>query len=330
MMQDFEHVAFLGAMRLFCATTPTVEAHARQLIDRYPNTLGAGLLARYLFEVRASDRSLREVVYRQSATSNLDPKVWIQYAHAAVGFGVDAVCAENVRTVFESHYERPMQVYARWSPRLRASYRMVLGSLYPQRVGQVTPLQRHHNRLAHSSLEARVVRSLEQIPGIRVPQDVFIPWAPAIDGVVVSNGNPHQPVPLLIDGEFYHSVNKSWSFRGFDGHSLLAKNILCRAGHPVIRISAQLGEPGMEKALQDCIVSIVNYLDGTGQLDAERLIVDAPDEYSDIAGKVMFYHAVRPAPDTYAPVFDAWKALQQSPDMHSDDGVELQKGESSL
>lgn len=330
MMQESEHVAFINAMRVFCATTPTLEAHARELIRRYPDTLGAGFLARYLFEVRDPDPSLREIVNHQSTRSDLEPKVWIQYAHAAVGFGVEERLGERMMTVFESHYERAIQFLARWNPRLRASYRMVLGSLYPRRIGEVSPLQHYSKRLVHSSLEARIVRSIEQIPGIKVPQDVFIPWAPAVDGVVVSEATPHPPITLLIDGEYYHSVNKSWAFRGFDGHSLLAKNILCRGGHPVIRVSAQLGEPGMEQVLQECILSIVNYLGGKGELHAERLVVDAPDDYTAIAGKVMFYHATRPTPDTYGAVFDVWKALQKSHEMHSHDDGDPQEGESPV
>jgi hypothetical protein len=86
----------------------------------------------------------------------------------------------------------------------------------------------------------------------------------------------------------------------------------------------------MEQALQECIVSIVNYLGGKGELDAERLVVDAPDDYTAIAGKVMFYHAFRPTPDSYGAVFDVWKALQQSHEMHSDDDGDPQEGESSV
>lgn len=314
MMQQHEHVAFLNAMRMFCMTTPTLEAHARELMRRYSETLGGACLARFRFEVRDPDPSLKEFVLQHAQRADLEPRIWIQYAHAAVGLDLDKNQRDAVRKVFKSHYEGAVQVCARWNPRLRASFRMVVGSLYPDRIGAITPLQRHHNQLAHSSLEARVVREIRKIPGIRVAQDIFIPWAPAIDGVVSSDESPNLAIPLLIDGECYHSVNRSWRFRGFDGHSILAKNIICGGGYPVMRISAQLGEPGMERALHECIEVIVKYLSGKGSLDAERLVVDPPDDYTDIAGKVMFYQATGHPQNPYAAVYETWQLLEQPQD----------------
>ena len=314
MMQQHEHAAFLNAMRMFCTTSPILEARARELMHRYSETLGGAYLARFRFEVRDPDPSLKEFVHQHAQRVDLEPRVWIQYAHAAVGLGLDENQRDAIRKVFESHYEGAVQVCARWNPRLRASFRMVVGSLYPDRIGAITPLQRHHNQLAHSSLEARVVREIRQIAGIKVAQDIFIPWAPAIDGVVVSDETPNLAIPLLIDGECYHSVNRSWRFRGFDGHSILAKNIICGGGYPVIRVSAQLGELGMERALRECIEVIVNYLSGKGSLNAERLVVDPPDDYSDIAGKVMFYQATGYPRNPYAAVYETWHALEQSQD----------------
>jgi len=145
---------------------------------------------------------------------------------------------------------------------------------------------------------------------MKVFRDRFIPWAPAFDGVAVSDRAPHRPILILVDGESYHSVNGSWAFRGFDGHTLLVSRILAQAGYPVVRIAAQFGEPGLEGALSEAISAVARYVCDGETPSAERLVVNPPETFTNIAGRVIFY---TPSGISMRHALEELKSLASSP-----------------
>lgn len=290
-LTEYESVAFLAATRGMCVTSPEIESRAIALIQRYPDTRGASMLARSLSEVRCPDPSIRDFIRAQAMKENISAHRWLNYAHASIGFGLEPPERGHIRRIFKDRYENSVRSFARWCPRSRASLRLLVGELCPEVIGDLRPIRAGSQALFRSPLEVRVIRRLEGIPGIRVTQDLYLPWAPAVDGVIVCEGFPDTPLLLLIDGESYHSVNGKWSYRGFDGHSSLVTRILTRAGYPVVRVSAHLGEPGLESALSEAVSSIARFLTTGEAPRAPRLVVDPPAGFTEIAGKVLFYPA---------------------------------------
>lgn len=288
-LNEYEYTAFLGASRTTCLTTPVLESRASALIQAYPDTFGASILARQLFEYRSPDPAVRRYIYAQVVRANHRTHTWLNYAHAAVGLNLSQDEHYAIREVFEQRYEASVQNISRWNLRARSSFRLIVGALYPESLGEIRQLRHGTDVLMHSPLEQRVMNRLERMPGMKVLRDRFIPWAPAFDGVAVSDRAPHRPILILVDGESYHSVNGSWAFRGFDGHSLLASRILAQAGYPVVRIAAQFGEQGLEEALGEAIAAVARYVcDGETPI-AERLVVNPPETFTDIAGRIILY-----------------------------------------
>jgi hypothetical protein len=171
---------------------------------------------------------------------------------------------------------------------------MLVGALYPERLGEISALRYAVSNLFQSSLEARTKAAIATIPHLSVEEGRYIPWAPAIDGVLRSEDPSVPPVLLLVDGEPYHSVNGCWPFRGFDGHSLLATKILAAAGYPVLRISGQLGEASERATLLSTVRAALAHLASGEPVTESRLVIDAPDDYGDIAGKALLYRPSGP------------------------------------
>ena len=289
LMRDPEFATFVGAMRTSCYTSSTFEKGASAAVAAFPDTFGASQLSRNLSEVRAPDAAVQALIAEQAARSDLPVATWLNYAHSALVYGAESDTRQRIREVFEAKYERSVRMLARWSPKGRASYRIVVGSLYPERIGQISSLQTVSSNLFQSSLEARIKAAISDIPHVAVEGRRYIPWAPAIDGVLLSADAQIPPVVLLIDGEPYHSVNTCWSFRGFDGHSLLATKILTEAGYPVLRISGQLGEFSERAALESAICSAVKYLSSDTSVEDPRLVVNPPDTFKEIGGKALLF-----------------------------------------
>lgn len=288
-LKEDEYTAFLAASRTTCLTTPALEYRATALIQAHPDTFGASILARQLFEYRVPDPALRRWIYSQAMRANHRTNTWLNYAHAAVGLDLSDNEQDALRGVFEQRYEASVENISRCNLRARSSYRLIVGALYPDSLGEIRPLRQGTDVLIHSPLEQRVINRLQRTPGMKVLRDRFIPWAPAFDGVAVSDRAPHRPIVILVDGESYHSVNGSWAFRGFDGHSLLVSRILTQAGYPVVRIAAQFGEPGLEGALSEAISAVAQYVCDGETPSAQRLVVNPPATFTDIAGRVILY-----------------------------------------
>jgi hypothetical protein len=281
-------------MRPACLTSPAFEKLALGAIGRFPGTLAASQLARSLAEVRISDASFGDSLLKEVSRRDLDSQVWLNYAHSALVHRADSNTRQRVKEAFENRYEPSVHVIARWSPKARSSYRIVVGALYPERVGYISRLKSAGSNLFQSSLEARIKDAIAQLPGVSVESDAYIPWAPAIDGVLRVTSSSSPPVVLLVDGEPYHSVNGCWAFRGFDGHSLLATKILSNAGYPVLRLSGQLGEGAERSALCSLVRAALDHVATGTSAEDSRLIIDPPDDYRDIRGKALLYRSTVP------------------------------------
>lgn len=294
LMSDSRFGTFVAAMRRVCVTSPTFEERALAAIKRFPGTLGASQLARNLAEVRTPDAAFGDTLLKQVSRRDLDVQVWLNYAHSALVHMADNDMRNRVKEVFEERYDLPVRVIARWNPKGRSSYRIVVGALYPERVGGISRLRTSGSNLFHSSLEARIKAVLDQLPGLSVESGTYIPMAPAIDGVVRTTSSTTPPVVLMVDGEPYHSVNGSWLFRGFDGHSRLATKILTNAGYPVLRISGQLGEGTARSALCSVVSAALDHLTTGAPAEDPRLVIDPSDDYRDIGGKALLYRPTAP------------------------------------
>lgn len=288
-LNEYEFTAFLSAARISCATTPSFELHASRLIQAHPNSLGASILTRQLFEVRCPDEGVKRCARSQVWRENMGALEWLNYAHAAVGFGLSEVERAALREIFERRYTLSAQAISRWNPRARSAFRLIVGALYPEALVEARQLRHGTDGLVRSPLEQRVMNRLERMPGVKVFRDRYVPWAPAFDGMLVSDYAQDRPLLLLVDGESFHSVNGTWGGRGFDGHTLLTSRILAEAGYPVVRITAQFGEAGLEGALSDSISDVVRYLFAGTPPTADRLVVDPPETFTDIAGKVILF-----------------------------------------
>jgi hypothetical protein len=288
-IREPEFEALMEALRYFCITTTSIEAQARSLMTKHPETKAASLLARYLFEVRDPDPSLREIVYQQAMRRDLDPLVWICYAHAAVGLEIHKDHAADIRQVFESQYWSRVEQIACWNAPLREMYRIVHSSLHPERIGEISTMSGPHKRLTQSALEQRIIDNLRRIDGVTISQDAYISWAPGIDGVLTSSKYPNISIILLVDGEKYHSVNSAWTFRGFDGHSLLTKRILTSKGYAIIRISPQFELEENRDILNESVELILREYSEGHAPSSEVVVTNPPDDYTDIRGKVLFY-----------------------------------------
>jgi hypothetical protein len=301
LMRDNRFSAFIGSVRAACVTSPTFEQRANAAIHEFPDTAAAAQLARNLSEARAPDPSLRALFERQAVRSDLEVRTWLNYAHSAFICGLEPSSRERVREVFEERYERSVRMLGRWSAKGRASFRMVASSLYPDRVGEISALTTPGSKLFQSALETRMMATISGIPQVSVAQDRYIPWAPAIDGVLYGPQHDVPPVVLLIDGERYHSVNGSWLFRGFDGHSLLATKILVNAGYPVLRISGQFGQDGERSALCSVVTAALDYLAHGEPAKDPRLIIDPPDDITNIRGNALLYRPSASHPTRHIP-----------------------------
>ena len=296
LMNDTRFAAFIAGMRTTSQTSPIFEERAAAAVERFPDTLGAAQLARNLSEVRAPATEAVSLIHAQACRRDLDVSSWLNYAHSALVYGANSEIRTRIREVFEERYDRSVRMLSRWNPKARSSYRMLVGALYPERVGEISSLRSPAGTLFQSSLEARMKAAIAEIPHLSVQGGTYIPWAPAIDGVLRSSGDSVPPVVLLVDGEPYHSVNGSWPFRGFDGHSLLVTKILTGAGYPVLRISAQLGEANEREALRSSVCAAIEHLATGAPWNDPHLVVDAPDDYRDIVGKALLYRPTVPAP----------------------------------
>jgi hypothetical protein len=288
-MSDRRFGAFVAAMRPACVTSQTFEERALAAIGRFPGTLGASQLARSLAEIKIPDASFGSMVLNEVSRRDLDSQVWLNYAHSALVYRVDSETRHRVKESFEERYDRSVRVIARWSPKGRASYRIVVGALYPERVGDIARLRSAGSNLFQSSLEARIKAVIAESRGASVESGTYIPWAPAIDGVLRATSSSSPPVVLMVDGEPYHSVNGCWVFRGFDGHSLLATKILTSAGYPVLRISGQLGEAAERSALCSLVDAALDHVATGAPAEDPRLVIDPPDDYREIGGKALLY-----------------------------------------
>ena len=287
-MRDHRFAAFVAAVRTTCLSSSVWEERACAAIMRFPDLVCSAQLARNLAEARATDVSVKRLVGSQAVRRDLEARTWLTYAHSALLFGADAGTQEGMKEVFEARYARSVGMYARWSQKGRSSYRMVVASLYPERIGEISPLKNVGANLFQSNLETRMKAVIDDIPNVSVQGGRYIPWAPAIDGVIRSTRRDGPPVVLLIDGEPYHSVNGSWAFRGFDGHSLLVTKILTDAGYPVLRISGDLGEVSERDTLASVVCAALEQV-GSGGGKEELLVVDPPDDFKDIAGRALLY-----------------------------------------
>lgn len=294
LMSDRRFGAFVAAMRPACVTSPTFEERALAAIGRFPGTLGASQLARNLAEVKTSVATFGDTLFKQVSRRDLDVQVWLNYAHSALVHRADDETRHRVKEALEDQYDRSVRVIARWSPKGRTSYRILVGALYPERVGDISPLRSAASSLFHSSLEARIKAAITELPGVSVESGTYIPWAPAIDGVLRASSSYGPPVVLMVDGEPYHSVNGCWRFRGFDGHSLLASKILTNAGYSVLRISGQLGEATERSALCSVVRAALDHAATGASAEDPRLVIDPPDDYRDIGGKALLYRPTAP------------------------------------
>ena len=300
-MRDDAFADFVAALRPSGRTSPAVEARAAQAIVSFPDTLVASHLARTLGEVKAVDPDVLALISQQACRVDLEAAVWLNYAHSALLCGVDAETRARVREVLEGRYDASVRSLSRWSSKIRASYRILIGALCPERVGGITQVANVGQTLFKSSLEGLVRGALAQLTDISMRTNHFIPWAPAIDGFLTTTRPGMPAIVLLIDGEKYHSVNGLWAFRGFDGQSLLATKILQRAGYPVLRITAQLGSLNEHNALRSAVSAAFDHLADQGEVTDTRLIVDPDDDFTEIAGKVLLY---RPIVDEGVPQLD--------------------------
>jgi len=294
LMSDRCFGTFVAAMRSACVTSPTLEERALAAIGRFPGTLVASQLARNLAEVKTPDATFGDTLLKQVSRRDLDVQVWLNYAHGALVHRADGETRHRVKEAFENRYDRPVRVLARWSPKGRTSFRILLGALYPERVGDISRLGSAGSNLFHSSLEARIKAAIAQSLGVSVESGTYIPWAPAIDGVLQATASSSTPVVLMVDGEPYHSVNGCWGLRGFDGHSLLATKILTNAGYPVLRISGQLGEATERSALCSVVRAALDHVATGASAEDPRLVIDPPDDFRDIGGKALLYRPTAP------------------------------------
>lgn len=288
-MRDDAFAEFIAAMRPSGLTSPALEAAATQAILSFPETLVASHLVRTLGEVKAVHSEVRALINQQACRLDLEPAVWLNYAHAALLSGVDSDTRVRIHEVLEGRYDLSVRALSRGHPKVRASYRILIGALYPERIGDLTPVPNVCETLFKSSLEGFVRGALAQLPEIAMHTNHYIPWAPAIDGFLTTARPGVPAVVLLIDGERYHSVNGLWSFRGFDGQSLLATKIFQHAGYPVLRVSGQLGNLDEHNALRSAVSAAFEHLADGGAVTDPRLIVDPEDDFTEIAGKVVLY-----------------------------------------
>jgi hypothetical protein len=288
-MRDDAFADFIAAMRPSGLTSPAVEAAASEAILRFPETLVASHLVRTLGEVKAVDSDVLLLIHQQACRGDLEALVWLNYAHGALLCGVDGDTRVRIREVFEGRYDLSVRALSRGNPKVRASYRILIGALCPERIGDLTPVPNVCETLFKSSLEGFVRGALAQLPEITMHTNHYIPWAPAIDGFLTTTRPGVPAVVLLMDGERYHSVNGLWSFRGFDGQSLLATKIFQHAGHPVLRVAGQLGNLDQHNALRSAVSAAFEHLADGGVVTDPRLIVDPEDGFTEIAGKVLLY-----------------------------------------
>jgi hypothetical protein len=291
-MKDDALADFVAALRPSGQTSPALEAAAAQAVLSFPDTLVASHLARTLGEVKCVDPDVRALIAQQAGRVDLDAAIWLNYAHGALLCGVDTDTRVLIREVFERRYDASVRALSRWSSKARASYRILIGALCPERIGKITPVPNVCETLFKSSLEGLVRSALSHLPEITMRANHFIPWAPAIDGVLTTTRPGVPAVVLLIDGERYHSVNGLWSFRGFDGQSLLATKIFQRAGYPVLRVSGQLGGATEHDDLRSAVVAAFEYLADGGDMTHPHLVVDPDDDFKEIAGKVVLYRSM--------------------------------------
>jgi hypothetical protein len=210
-MGDEAFADFVAALRPSGKTSPSIEAGATQAILSFPESIVASHLARTLGEVRAVDPDVRALINQQACRVDLEAAVWLNYAHSALLCGVDAETRARVREVLEGRYDASVRSLSRWSSKIRASYRILMGALCPERVGGITPVANVGQTLFKSSLEGLVRGALAQLSDISMRTNHFIPWAPAIDGFLTTTRPGMPAVVLLIDGERYHSVNGLWA-----------------------------------------------------------------------------------------------------------------------
>jgi hypothetical protein len=331
-MRDDAFAEFIAALRPSGLTSPALEAAAAQAILRFPETLVASHLVRTLGEVKAVDLEVRALVSQQACRVDLGTAVWLNYAHGALLCGVDSDTRVRIREVFEGRYDLPVRALSRWNPKVRASYRILMGALCPERIGDITPVPNVRETLFKSSLEGLVQGALAQLPDITMRTNHYIPWAPAIDGFLTTTRPGVPAVVLLIDGERYHSVNGMWSFRGFDGQSLLATKIFQHAGYPVLRVSGQLGNLDQHNALRSAVSAAFDHLADGGEVADPRLIVDPEDGFTEIAGKVLLYRPIlgeilphRADPSATDEIESGGVGVSQVPD--GDDLLESEEGE---
>ncbi len=285
--------AFISTLAWLRTVTPKLEENATRLIQEYPASPGGSLLAQYLSRVRCADPAAKDLVLAQAIRSDLAAKTWLNYAHAALGFGVREDQRKTLRDLHDDVYRYSLENWAERDGRVRLSARMVNGLLFPEQFKDFGPQTEKSDRYMHSNSERRTMGVLRSHFGDKVSVGRFIPEAPSIDGDMKVPDYSGKELVIFFDGQIFHSVNEGaeggWFLRGFDGHTCLVTSFFRGVGYPVLRISEQMGNSGNEGPLCDAVSAARDYLVTGCNSAPDYLVVDPSYDFTHIAGRVILY-----------------------------------------
>ncbi len=280
---------YISAFMWSRAVTPVVEEHALRLMEGNPTTIGASLLAKYLFLVQCPDQNVKNFVVSQASRSDLPAPVWLNYAHAAVGFGLESQKQQLLCGLYENVYSKSLESWFERDAQARWSGSLIKAVFYPEKLFDVELERGCSSGVHRSNNEKRAIGTLESFFKGNIHTDTRVQNAPSVDGLMSVPGYDGKNVALFYDGEQFHSVMEIWCVRGFDGSSKLATRIFTQAGYPVLRISEQLSVYDRRQDLLRGVAEARDFLRSGIEFESDILVINPPDDFTDIAGKVILY-----------------------------------------
>ncbi len=289
-LDSVENSIFAGAAWRFVYTDKKLEERAVAAIFLKPDSRGAGMLTRGLGIVRALHGPVRELAIRQSKRGDLEPLVWVNYAAAVCMLPVEEVHVEEIRRVFDEKYAEMLAPLVSVNRSVRAAFRSVRGFLHPDALGEIRSLEGGYDGLIRSEIELQLLEAVGSMRGLSVRQQQTMAYGPAIDGVLLMPSIFCPPIPLLVDGERYHSVNNSWATRGYDGISVSTTETLRRAGFPVIRLALGPAQKDARTELHMALIAAAHTVAGrTSPVSSSILVINPPYSETNLGGKVLLY-----------------------------------------
>lgn len=280
--------AILATLKYLCIVTPVLEQSSSRLLQKFPATFGGSLVARYLSAVRCSDSSVRELILMQAGRKDLASISWLNYAHAAIQVVQDPAELVPIRAAFRRSHRDFVGEWAETNAQAQTSLRMVRMALFPVCKDELNSSHSGFNGL----LQSRTERTIKRVLGdafVDFVESGGVPGAPAIDAAMRVMGYPGNPVIVFVDGERFHSVNRRFSERGFDGHTCSVNWNFTHAGYPVLRIPNHFGDNSKHPDLIWAVKTARSILLGATPDYPNLVEVDPPHDFKPDGSRVILY-----------------------------------------